>query len=508
MIFLYIYSPYNDSTMTDVLEELEQDSSTDRKIWNSEFLLGMTRQALNSGDKDAAIRYYQSVRKILPENNNLQAEFEVLSRELKDYLNGNGNENHSNEKKSVKNSGNMEKVQEEQLHKNPNKNSNGKKFRHPKTLGRLTAMFHKQFCTVPDLKRPITGTDLIALRALKVSTHKHILLIMPIKVSEKIDNGLIIGESTIKLFMNPTAESKARLEQIQKEVKVLSYAHLRIIENFALKGELFTVACHYLGGEYSLELLKDKETVYFHDGLTEYRTIFAPIYISQDRVAFAEKILPFPYQRASNIHFLNVSQIPQFLSFLERKAVNKVKYSEVGNTIEKKGDLYNEFLTRIQYASLTFLPISVILLILTLIFMYQFFIPFLGLDLASLIAYGLILGYLCGKYAQKKENLQAPSNISKQDHTSTIDETDLELMSSEFTEEEMDQLLYEFFGKEANINSAHFNTKPTPSEEPKQQQEAQRSSPDQEDSTPTPESKIDQEESDPLVNKYSDMINK
>jgi hypothetical protein len=244
--------------------------------------------------------------------------------------------------------------------------------------------------------------------------------------------------------------------------------------------------------------MKNKKKVYFHDGLTEYKAIIVPLFIAQDKVAFAEKVIPFAYQRSSNVHFITSAQLPQYLSFLERKAINQVKYSEFDNTIEVRGNLYDRFLTQIQYTSLAFLPIAFLLMIMGLIYIYQFFVPMIGLEITALTGYGLVLAYFYIKYAQQKQSITADTDdLTLGRSMGGIDETDLELMSSEFTREEMNQLLYEIFGKGAHVDTSRFNTRPS---EPSVSQSPTGQSQNKEE-------KSEEKTADPLMKKYHALLN-
>jgi len=457
--------------MTDAIEEIAQDNKSEEKSWEGGFLLEMALQALESGDIDGTVRYYQSARKLIPQNTKMEAKLEKLGEKIKDHINGNGK--HSEDPKgngnvktstplSNKNMKNAVSTEEKDLinEKEHLKAQKIKKIKSQKQLGRITGIFQKHFYSVPELSRPFYGTDLIALRALKVSENKHVLLIIPLKLCNKQDTPLIIRESNIKLLKNSTEESKQKLDHLHSIIKNLTQSQDRIIENISKKEEIFKIAYHYLGGTYTLEIIKDHRVIYFHDGLTEYKVIINPLLIVQDKVGFAEKVIPFAYQRSNNIHFLNYSQLPKFISFLERKVINQVKYSEGNNTIEIKAKLYNTLLTQVQYSSLAFLPVATILMIFALLYMSRFFVPFLGLEIISLTVYALILGYFYINYLQEKRNLHGKAeNQGGGDLKGNLDKTDLELISTEFTKEEMNQLLYELFGKGLNIDISQFKVK-------------------------------------------------
>ena len=516
--------------MTDAIKKAGQDQNSDQPDqdeWEGGFLLEMARQALEAGDIDGTVRYYQSARKLIPLDTQMRDGLEQLGKTIKDHINGNGKHSEGSKNKNevrVKNSS----TQSNQRTTTPTERSeptHNQKTHQPlksitleeikqkdrktqRQIGRIRGIFQKHFYTVPEFQRSVHGTDLIAFRTLKVSEHKHILLIIPIKVSSTLNNALIITESMIKLLKNSTESARKQVETIQEQVNSLSNTPLRIIENLSKKQELFKVACHYLGGTYLLEVNKNRRSVYFHDGMTEYKAVITPLFITRDRIGFAEKVLAYPYQRANNIHYLNPSQLPKFLSFLERKEINTVKYTELDSTIENKANLYNEFLTQIQYTSLIFLPIAIILMILSLIYMSQFFVPFVGLEITSLVGYGLILGYFYMKYLRETQALQKSSDpIAARSSNGQIDETDLELMSTEFTAEEMNQLLYELFGKEHMLDTSRFSSSFSSSEVREEKVVESKQSRGNGKTKPNEEVNTKEDKEDLIVKKYAQLLN-
>jgi hypothetical protein len=317
----------------------------------------------------------------------------------------------------------------------------------------------------------LQGIDFLALKTLQISEHKYAILLTPVKYCRNSTDNVVVEEDHVRFanYMHKNNKNSEPLGNNSKEVQnntllkkdleSLKNSQGYIIADITTKSKLFNVIMRYLKEDLIMETFQNNQCVYFHKGLKEYKVFVAPIYVSCLRIGFLEKVLPFAYQRSSNIHFISEEKLPRFLSFLERKYESLTEYAEEENTIHRQSEQFNIYLDRIQKISIPFIPLSALLLFLALFYAGQSFMILLGSSIFSLVLYGIILAYFTFTYYSNitkiRKALLNPTDMNIL--PPLLDETDLELIAQYFTEQEMEQFIYECFGKNNSFEAIEFN---------------------------------------------------
>jgi hypothetical protein len=308
----------------------------------------------------------------------------------------------------------------------------------------------------------IQGMDFLSLKAIQVAKKKFLILLIPLKWCQNAKDHIIIEEDNIR-FSNHTKGRKLKLnERMNQDLILLKQAQIEIVREITEKKSLYDVIRHFLKEDFIMETFQNNQCVYFHNGLKEYKLITSPVYISSQKIGFLEKLLPYPYQRSSNIHFVELNKLSNLLAFIEKKYVSITEYSEDENTIQRQSEKYNNYLDQIQKCSIPFVPISLILLILSIFFGGNYFMILMGSGILSLVIYGILLIFFTISYhiTISKIHNEFQNSTNMNSNPPLLDETDLELIAQYFSEQEMEQFIYEIFGKDFEFDglSFHYNS--------------------------------------------------
>lgn len=114
-------------------------------------------------------------------------------------------------------------------------------------------------------------------------------------------------------------KSRYYLDILTVFISALTTTEKTIRTNLFEEASLFESLNKFLDNKLSLTKTFTKKNLYFYSGSNQYEILIEPLVISQNKVGFTEKILPFAYHKISNTHVVQLEQISDFLEYIEKK---------------------------------------------------------------------------------------------------------------------------------------------------------------------------------------------
>ncbi|MFX1480855.1 MAG: hypothetical protein ACFFCI_22445, partial [Promethearchaeota archaeon] len=303
------------------------------------------------------------------------------------------------------------------------------------------------------ISHSIENIDFLALKLSHINEELKMITLFPVIVCN-LKGSLIIATNKIEYY--PVHEeyrgNEFAIEELLGHIeKALKRVQDHVLWNISTEQSLF----HYIRKKYDqnikIEETKRGKKLFFRAGMTHYKITVNPIVLCKRETEFNEKILLFPYQRESNIHFIHFKKLLNLLAFLEQK----YQLIETGYHNENVVNTYfhtqNRFIANTKNYSIPFVGVLIGLLILV------WSVPLLShicfnLSLGVITVYGIILGYLYLNFYKKKEEIAHEFATPCHKRPVNLDETDLEIIHEKLSPELMDQFIYECFGKEAKFH--------------------------------------------------------
>ena len=296
--------------------------------------------------------------------------------------------------------------------------------------------FHIIPHTAKEFENILSDMDLTIIKVIEAHNSKNILLICPIKINS-LEDSMTISEQ--KANYNALVEKSLQLDTCVAELKQIQQV---LLENITQRKHLLPFLQQFLMME-----LDVSDKVSLSSGATQFKLYIDPILISESEIQFIEKSLPFAYQRRSNIHFIEVSQLPKLLGFLERKYYYIEKYSNEEPAEEILYKAQENFKKTIRLYSIPFGGFGALVLILAISQLGFLLQTFIGLSYGILGLYAGVVSYLYYTFRQKQRKISEGSAIPHYQRAVRLDDTSIEIISHELSDDLMLQFGYECFGK-------------------------------------------------------------
>ncbi|MFW9828879.1 MAG: helix-hairpin-helix domain-containing protein [Candidatus Thorarchaeota archaeon] len=300
----------------------------------------------------------------------------------------------------------------------------------------------KGYFSIPlETNYQLQDIDELIFKEVSFRQNQHMIFIFPFKFAQ-IDDILVVSEDSI-YYQN----QKENNLMINNFAANLTKALHNIIENIASKGTLFEYIQKFLKFMEVNQNFYECNEVLLHSSGTHYLIHVDPILISLSDVKFLEKSIPFAYQKNSNIHFIQETQIIKLIQFLEKKHKFIGKY----NTAQKVEDIHNQANNKFQKQLLRYslIPFSFGALAITIALTQipYLLLPFIGLSYVVLCFYTAIIGYLYYIFKIKRKNIRDQYMIPSYQRPIALEEASLEIIYRDLIDDLMLQFGYECFGK-------------------------------------------------------------
>ncbi len=302
----------------------------------------------------------------------------------------------------------------------------------------------------PNLNNIFRGIDILAVKLVQVSESQKLVYMLPLKISRVIGK-LIVSMGGIDYKSNDTKITSAIRQKPQSYAKSLEKVNETILNDIICEGNLFNFLNKYLKLNLSIEKTISNRKLFFHSGPIQYKILVEPILISKNSVGFSEKIIPFAYQKGTNIHIVELKQFSALLQFLDQKCVLIEKHSENQNLIKSYEKSTDTFIRELRISSSPFAVIGIVFL-LVLLFQGFFMLKIIiNLAFGAVGVYVLALAYPYLKFYLKKSEIHKEFMTSNNRRTKNLDESSLTFISEELSPKLMSQFSYECVDKNENF---------------------------------------------------------
>jgi hypothetical protein len=303
----------------------------------------------------------------------------------------------------------------------------------------------------PKLKNIFTGIDLLAVKLERIKEFLDIIYIIPIKLLP-LKGSLIVSDSRVQYRpLELTSESPFALNKIpQSLIQALSTTEQAISNDLLNKGVLFSYLTKYLQVDISLKQTISHKALYFHTGPLQYKIFIEPVFICENRVGFAEKLIPFAYQKSNNIHIIELSNLGKLLQYLDQKYFLIETFTVQENAFFKHVEIQSNFMNNLRYASLPMLIYGFFFLFIVLLQQISF-LPFLINIGYGVIALNVIVyGYIYLRKIKRRVGLVRKESIPYYQRNLDFDEETLVLINEELSPKLMAQFSYECMNGKRN----------------------------------------------------------
>lgn len=291
-----------------------------------------------------------------------------------------------------------------------------------------------------ELENIFSNIDLTIIKTIETQNSKNILLICPIIVN-LIEDNLIVSEQKVKF--HSLSEKNMQLDTWIEELRQIQQV---LIENITQRKQIF----HYLQKYLMVEMDISESTsidVSLYSRQTQFKPYIDPILISNSAIQFIEKSLPFAFQRVSNIHFIETNQLTRLIRFLEKKYYNIEEYNHEEPPEKRLYKVEESFQKKIRQYSIPFVGFGALMITLALSQLGFLLQTFIGLSYGILGVYAGMIGYLYYTFRVKQREIKNGFLVPHHQRALSLDDTSLEIISQELTDELMLQFGYECFGK-------------------------------------------------------------
>jgi len=297
-----------------------------------------------------------------------------------------------------------------------------------------------------DLRAIFTGIDLLTLKRIRVNEFLDLLYIIPIKVSN-LKGKFIVSAGKIKYTPNKESEGNFNLNKIPLSfVKALQNAETTIFNDMSRKGALFQYIVKHFQFDISIEKTLTHKSLFFRSGPIQYKLLIEPLIISPNSVGFTEKLIPFAYQKTSNIHIVEMAQFRDFLHFLDQKYFLIETYQEKRSAVSINCEVEERFMKDLRKFSSPFIFYGFTLLIIFLFQEFQLLTILINIGYGVVGLYIIVIGYIYLRFFTEKRQIKQEFATPYYQKKVKLDDTGLALIREELTPKLMEQFAYEVMG--------------------------------------------------------------
>ena len=304
--------------------------------------------------------------------------------------------------------------------------------------------------SLESLRQFTKNLDYLGCKLVEASNNLKILFLFLVKRFE--GSGTVLVEETkieLKAYRN-NEDSRAF-----NDVKQITHNLLRVRNNIQEDVANDTTILQFFQKYLQLELRSEKsfgnKNLVFLSGSTQYKVVIEPILVCNAPPKSMEKSLAFPYQRTSNLHAVDRTDIPPLVKFLEKKYKMIEKRTKKKSSIKDYHKSQVELNSRVRYVSIPIFGYAVALLVIYFAKMYFLLRLFNTVGFAVLGIYLSLLAFLYFRAYKTKKEFVVQVKTPYYQQTFEFNETDLLDFKEELTDKLMAQFGYECLGKEASF---------------------------------------------------------
>ncbi|MFX0039578.1 MAG: helix-hairpin-helix domain-containing protein [Promethearchaeota archaeon] len=300
---------------------------------------------------------------------------------------------------------------------------------------------------LPELRSIYTGIDLLGIKHVRVKEFVDLIYIIPIKIFS-LNGSLIVSSEQIQYnSVDQSEEADFRTGNIaQLYLKALSQVTTTLYSNLNSEGPILQYISRYLSSNISLEKSITRKNLFFRSGPLQYKIFVEPVLISQNRVGFTEKVIPFAYQKNSNIHIVEYSKLGELIQFLDQKYFLIETFNEEKNAVILDCDATNKFMSDLRKYSMPYMVYGIILLFILLSQTYSALPILINLGYGIVSIYIVMVSYLYLKLNREKSALSQKFSTPYYQKNFNFEDGTLYLINEELSEQYMEQFVFECVG--------------------------------------------------------------
>lgn len=299
-----------------------------------------------------------------------------------------------------------------------------------------------------DFQELYNKIDFLAIKIFHINEFLDICHILPLKLA-KLYGLLLVSEKKIDYNSNNTNLSQIERKNLIQPLKEDINDVVRTLSNeLGNEGPIAKNFISYINDDISLEKSRIASKGYFYcRGRMQYNFIVQPIIISQNKIGFLERNIPYAFQQSSDLYVVNINDLNDLLSYLEQKK------SSIEKICIKKQPL-NLFIDNKIKLSNALRLISILLGVFGVSYLISLFLNdkifvsvFQVLQIPFIIGIILLLGFFIYIYKKNQDEI-----IQKYNRPFGFDHPDfsgqnLSIALNQINPPEREQFLYEIYNK-------------------------------------------------------------
>ncbi len=246
--------------------------------------------------------------------------------------------------------------------------------------------------------------DYIGLKLVPVNDYSKLIILVPIKLCD-LEGTILIHEGKIGFKAYSKAQESDLVSTARQHADDLLRTKDRMFEE-VVNGENFQEFFEkYLQVRFRTEKSPKNKKLYLVSGQIQYKVLIEPILLTKIPAKCMEKSILFPYQRKTNLHVVDKSNLDHLLRFIEKKYELIESRAKKTNSIETYQTADAKFRSSLKVASLPFLGYSVVLLVIYFSQLYFLLRLLNSIGGAAIGIYVFAVAYFYFKFYNTKKEL-------------------------------------------------------------------------------------------------------
>ncbi len=299
-----------------------------------------------------------------------------------------------------------------------------------------------------DFQELYNRIDFLAIKIFHINEFLDICHILPLRLA-KLYGLLLVSEKKIDYNSNNTNLSQIERKNLVKSLKEDIKDVVQILSNdLENEGPIAKNFISYINDEISLQKSRISSKGYFYcRGRMQYNFIIQPIIISQNKIGFLERNIPYAFQQSSDLYIININDLNDLLGYLEQKK------SSIEKICIKKQPL-NLFIDNKIKLSNALRLISIVLGVFGVSYLLSLFVNdkifvsvFQVLQIPFIIGIILLLGFFIYIYKKNQDKIIQKYNLPFGFSHPDFDGQNLSIALNQINPPEREQFLYEIYNK-------------------------------------------------------------
>ncbi|MFW9826718.1 MAG: helix-hairpin-helix domain-containing protein [Candidatus Thorarchaeota archaeon] len=295
----------------------------------------------------------------------------------------------------------------------------------------------------PEMRSVFYSIDLIGIKLVRVKEFLDLIYIIPIKICPLKGNLIFSNNKVEYLPLQGEVDDHQFNRLPESYLQGLSNSESKLFEDLLQEGKLLRFLSKYLQIDISLKKTLLHKNLFFHSGPVLYKILIEPLFISQNSVGFTERLIPFAYQKSTNIHITDLSQLSEFLQYIDQKyfLIETITDEETVFSIHMNST--NKFLRNLQVYSIPFILYGFILLSFLLLQSHLILLLLINFGYGILTIYAIMYTYFYFRYYKQSSILRHDFATPYYQKKRNFNETNLILINEELSPKLMRQFIYE-----------------------------------------------------------------